>query len=226
MFFAFVIFIVLGSTPKIAPYINPLLDRYGKYLRTALLVLTFVPLGLLFVPDLIEIKETGGAALELLWIILFIPILSKVFNQSLAKKFILWRKELGILMGMLALVHGLQYFSFGNIFQNIMDTTFWASSLSIPFVTVGMIALVISILLLVTSNLYSQKKLKKYWKMLHRLVYPLLLLVILHVILIQWSKSGQMPWEELILPIIYFTLKIMEWRGISFFGPTKEVKGE
>lgn len=193
MFFAFVIFIVLGSTPKIAPYINPLLDRYGKYLRTALLVLAFVPLGLLFVPDLIEIKETGGAALELLWIILFIPILSKVFNQSLAKKFILWRKELGILMGMLALVHGLQYFSFGNIFQNIMDTTFWASSLSIPFVTVGMIALVISILLLVTSNLYSQKKLKKYWKMLHRLVYPLLLLVILHVILIQWSKSGQMP---------------------------------
>lgn len=226
MFFAFVIFIVLGSTPKIAPYINPLLDRYGKYLRTALLVLAFVPLGLLFVPDLIEIKETGGAALELLWIILFIPILSKVFNQSLAKKFILWRKELGILMGMLALVHGLQYFSFGNIFQNIMDTTFWASSLSIPFVTVGMIALVISTLLLVTSNLYSQKKLKKYWKMLHRLAYPLLFLVILHVILIQWSKSGQIPWEELILPIIYFTLKIMEWRGISFFGPTKEVKGE
>ena len=226
MFFAFIVFIVLGSTGKVAPYINPLLDRYGKHIRTALLVLSFASLGLLFFPGLIEINETGGAALELLWIILFIPILAKVFNQPLAKKFIPWRKELGILMGMLALVHGLQYFAFGNLFQNLMDGAFWASSLSIPFIAVGMVALILSTLLLVTSNLYSQKKLKKYWKTLHRLAYPLLILVIIHVILIQWSKSGQIPWEELVLPTIYFVLKIMEWRGISFFQPTKTAKGE
>jgi len=58
--------------------------------------------------------------------------------------------------------------------------------------------------------------------MLHRLVYPLLLLVVVHVILIQWSGSGQVPWEELLLPVVYFSLKIAEWRGISFFGPARK----
>lgn len=204
MIFIFIACIIIGSTNIVAPYINPLIDVYGKYIRIFLLVMAYSSIGLLFFPTLISINETGNTALEILWIILFIPILAKVFNQSLAKKFIPWRKELGILMGMLGLVHGLQYFAFGNILYNLMDGTYWASILSIPFLFVGMIALVISTLLLITSNIYSMKKMKKYWKMLHRLVYPLILLVVLHIILIQWAKSGQIPWEELILPAVYF----------------------
>lgn len=221
MLFVFIACIILGSTEKIAPYTNPLVDTYGKHIRIFLLAVAFSSPGLLFIPGLIDIKDTGEIALELLWIILFIPILAKVFNQSLAKKFIPWRKELGILMGMLGLVHGLQYFSFGGIVDNMMDGTFWTSIFNTPFLLVGTIALAISTLLLITSNIYSIKKMKKYWKILHRLVYPLLLLVVVHVILIQWARSGQIPWEELILPIIYFVLKIAEWRRISFFGPVK-----
>lgn len=68
--------------------------------------------------------------------------------------------------------------------KNIMDGAFWMSIFSIPFLLAGMVALGILTILLMTSNVYSMKKMKKYWKMLHRLVYPLLLLVVIHVILI------------------------------------------
>lgn len=159
--------------------------------------------------------------MELLWIILFIPILAKVLHRSLAKKLIPWRKELGILMGMTALVHSLQYFSVGGIIHNVTDGTFWAESLSIPFFTVGLITLLLSTILLITSNLSSQIKLKKNWKLLHRLAYPLLVLVIIHVILIKWSRTGQISWEEFGPLVIYGCLKIAEWRGISFFVPVK-----
>lgn len=101
MLFVFIACIVLGSTGKIAPYVNPLIDIYGKHIRIFLLAIAFSSPALLFVPGLLSISDTGEIAFELLWVILFIPILAKVFNQPLAKKFIPWRKELGILMGML-----------------------------------------------------------------------------------------------------------------------------
>lgn len=222
MFILFLLFIIIGSMERVNPYVNVFLDRYGKYIRTGLLVIAFASLGLLIDPGLINTKETGKWALELLWIILFIPILAKVFNRSLAKKFIPWRKELGILMGMLGLVHGLQYFAFGGIIASITSGAFWSSNFDMPFFAVGFIAMIISTLLLATSNLYSQKKLKKYWKHLHRLVYPLIILVLVHVMLVRQMKTGELSWDILIPTVVYFALKILEWRNISFFAPKKE----
>ena len=221
MFLLFVLFVVLGSTKWLAPYITPFIDSYGKYIRIFILVLAFASLGLVIDPNFVNIKETGEWALELLWILLFIPILAKVFNQSLAKKFIPWRKEIGILMGMIALTHGLQYFAFGGIIQSISNEMFWIKNLNMPFFVSGLIALVISTVLLVTSNLYSQKKLKKYWKHLHRFVYPLLVIVLVHVIFIKALKSGQADWAELAPIVPYFIFKVLEWKNISFFAPKK-----
>ena len=217
MFIIFFLLIVLGSTKWLSPYIDPFLNSYGKYIRIGILILSFATLGLLIFPEFINPKETGEWALELLWILLFIPIFAKVFNQSLAKKFIPWRKELGILMGMLGLVHGLQYFAFGGIITNLFDSNFWIAGFQMPFFVAGFIAVIISTALLVTSNLYSQIKMKKYWKILHRLVYPLLILVILHVAFIKSAKIGQISWEEFIPVIVYFGLKIAEWKRVSFF---------
>lgn len=41
MIFVFIAGVILGSTGKIAPYINPFLDAYGKYIRASLLVVAF-----------------------------------------------------------------------------------------------------------------------------------------------------------------------------------------
>jgi len=44
----------------------------------------------------------------------------------------------------------------------------------------GMMALVLTIPLVLSSNNYSVKKLGKFWKILHYLVYPIMFLLVLH----------------------------------------------
>lgn len=48
--------------------------------------------------------------MALLWLVLFIPIFSKVFGLELFTALMGLRKELGILMGVLAVVHSAIYF--------------------------------------------------------------------------------------------------------------------
>ena len=55
------------------------------------------------------VKESGEQAINVLWIILWLPILARVGNLSIARALMPLRKELGILMGTLAVVHGLGY---------------------------------------------------------------------------------------------------------------------
>lgn len=73
-----------------------------------LLFLSGLCLPLVFVGSLIE--PTGALALALLWLVLFIPIFSKVFGLGLFTALMGLRKELGILMGVLAVVHAAIYF--------------------------------------------------------------------------------------------------------------------
>lgn len=49
-----------------------------------------------------------------------------------------------------------------------------------PYIAVGAIAILIFTMMSVTSNKFSQKLLKKWWKRLHMLVYPVVGLVLVH----------------------------------------------
>jgi len=51
-----------------------------------------------------------------------------------------------------------------------------------PYIIVGAIALFGLLLLAVTSNRYSQRRLGKAWKKLHRLIYLILPLGLLHML--------------------------------------------
>ena len=55
------------------------------------------------------VKDTGERALDILWFLLFLPILARVFGLPIARMLMRYRKELGILMGMLAIVHSTLY---------------------------------------------------------------------------------------------------------------------
>lgn len=94
---------------------NSALDPVAKFLlghRVAigrvLVVSAFLSLPLVFVHA--TLGPTGSAAFFFLWFILFIPILAKVFGWKVFAAMIPLRKELGILMGTLALVHAATYF--------------------------------------------------------------------------------------------------------------------
>ena len=49
-----------------------------------------------------------------------------------------------------------------------------------PFITFGMLSFLGLVPLAVTSNRWSQRKLGKKWRSLHRLVYPIAILAVLH----------------------------------------------
>jgi methionine sulfoxide reductase heme-binding subunit len=72
----------------------------------------------------------------------------------------------------------------------------------------------LSVPLTLTSSTWVMRKMGKYWKMLHRLVYVIALLVILHIALIRGYKH--MDFGPIIFFALYLACKALEWRGFSF----------
>ena len=60
-----------------------------------------------------------------------------------------------------------------------------------PYIALGAIALVGLLMLAVTSTRWSMRKLGKRWKKLHRIVYPTLIVVLLHMLWVVRSDVGQ-----------------------------------
>ncbi|WP_321817583.1 MULTISPECIES: protein-methionine-sulfoxide reductase heme-binding subunit MsrQ [unclassified Paraburkholderia] len=77
-----------------------------------------------------------------------------------------------------------------------------------PFITVGFAAFVLLIPLAVTSTKAMVRKLGRRWQSLHRLIYAIGVLAILHF---WWLKSGK---HDLVLPKIYgaIMLALLGWR--------------
>lgn len=122
----------------------------------------------------------GRLSFYLLWIIAIPGILKrfKVKGNLRNIQIILMnnRRQLGILMFVLATMH---YF-WVRLFLYI--TNGFPTTLPL-YLTFGLLAFNLSILLLVTSNNFAVKKMKRWWQILHYLAYPIMLLLILHVTL-------------------------------------------
>ncbi|MCB5184292.1 sulfoxide reductase heme-binding subunit YedZ [Methylobacillus gramineus] len=102
------------------------------------------------------------------------------------------RRMLGLYMFFYASLHFLTYlwldhwFDWPEISQDILKH---------PYVLVGFLAFILSIPLAVTSNDGMVRKLKHRWKQLHRLVYPIAILVVLHYV---WLVK-----KDISQPLIY-----------------------
>ncbi len=130
------------------------------------------------------------------------------------------RKELGILMGSLAFVHGWGYIIRYPSF--IGDTSFWWQDGQVMYFWVWFIALMMTMPLLLTSNRWAIRKLWKNWKRLHRLAYGIVIFTILHIVLISWYKNPQTVWYtntdiliQFSILIVYFLGKTLEWKWIK-----------
>jgi sulfoxide reductase heme-binding subunit YedZ len=60
-----------------------------------------------------------------------------------------------------------------------------------PYIIVGALALLGLVALALTSNRYSQRRMGARWRQLHRLVYPILALALLHVLWVGRSDIGE-----------------------------------
>ncbi len=135
------------------------------------------------------LHATGEWSLRLLLITLTMTPLRRMLGQPWP---IQLRRMLGLFTFFYASLHFTlwlwvdQAFSWANIINDITER---------PYITVGFMAWLLLLVLAVTSNHYSIKRLGKSWKSLHRAVYVATIFGVLHFI---WLVKAD--WLE---PLIY-----------------------
>jgi len=142
--------------------------------------------------------ETGLWALRFFLITLCITPFRKLFKINWLIKL---RRMLGLFTFFYAGLHFISYVWLDQFFD-------WQEILidipKRPFITIGFVSFILLLALAITSTNTMQRRLKKKWKMLHRLVYIIPVLVIVHFI---WSLKADYT-EPFIYALIFFTLML------------------
>jgi len=98
------------------------------------------------------------------------------------------RRQLGLWAFAYAVLHLSAYlyfllgFDFGSFGTELVER---------PYIALGALALLGLLALAATSTRWSMRKLGKRWKQLHRLVYPVLLIVLLHMLWVVRADAGR-----------------------------------
>jgi sulfoxide reductase heme-binding subunit YedZ len=137
-------------------------------------------------------RGTGDWVLYFLCITLAVTPLRKFTGWNWLLKL---RREIGLFAFFYAFLHFMTFLWFDHFFD---VAEMWKDVLKRPFITVGFIAFVLLIPLAVTSTNGMIRRLGgKRWQWLHRLIYLIAPLGILHF---WWMKAGKHDFEQ---PIIF-----------------------
>lgn len=141
-------------------------------------------------------RSTGTWALVMLMVTLSFTPLKLIFNIAWPTQF---RRMAGLFMFFYACLHIISYawldhwFDWAEITKDIIKH---------PYVLVGFTAFVLSTPLAITSNNAMMRKLKERWKVLHRLVYAIAILGVVHY----WWLVKKDITEPLIYAFVLFVL--------------------
>lgn len=189
---------------------TPLTDRQGRFspLKATTLALALLPAAVIAywffthqlgpLPVKEALRHVGDWTIRLLVITLALTPLQRMLNYP---RIALIRRMLGVTTFAYALTHFILY-----IVNSKYDLGFVASEIALRFyLTIGFVALTGLSLLAVTSFDSAVRKLGKKWKMLHRLVYGIAVLGLLHYFIqtkIDVSPAVLMT-GFFILPMVY-----------------------
>jgi sulfoxide reductase heme-binding subunit YedZ len=178
--------------------------RQAGLIKGAVFVLALVPLlrmvyltltGQLVEPLEFITRSTGDWTLYFLCFTLTVTPLRRLTKWNWLIKL---RRMLGLYMFFYAFLHFMTFLWFDHFFD---VREMWKDVLKRPFITVGFIAFVLLIPLAVTSTNAMVKRLGgKRWQWLHRVIYVIAPLAILHF---WWMKAGKHNFTQ---PIIYGTV--------------------
>ena len=178
--------------------------RQAGLIKAAVFVLALVPLlrmvyltvtGQLVEPLEFITRGTGDWTLYFLCITLAVTPLRRLTKWNWLIKL---RRMLGLYMFFYGFLHFMTFLWFDHFFD---VAEMWKDVLRRPFITVGFIAFLLLIPLAVTSTNAMVKRLGgKRWQWLHRLIYVIAPLAILHF---WWMKAGKHNFTE---PIIFGTI--------------------
>lgn len=158
--------------------------------------------------------ETGDWALRFLLVTLSITPLRRVSGWL---TLVHLRRMLGLYAFFYASLHFLawlwldQDFAWGLLLEDVLKR---------PYITVGFTAFVLLIPLALTSNRYAIRRLGKRWKTLHQLVYPIVLLGVLHYL---WLVKADLL-EPLIYGLILVLLLIARVIRLPAWRPKNQVR--
>ena len=149
----------------------------------------------------------GHTALIILLITLALPILKKIKGLHFISR---CSRLIGLWSFTYASLHLLSYLAFVTGFSVAILTEDLTGR---PYAYIGMFAWLILLLLAVTSNAYSQRKLKRNWKLLHRFVNLALLAILVHVL---WVARSDLVWF-LLYSFVFVLLIWLKYPIIMFF---------
>ena len=149
------------------------------------------------------VDQTGEWAIQSLWLALTITPLRILTGVS---QWIRYRRMVGLFAFFYSLLHILAYsvLLIGlDLGQLINDLT------KRPYIIVGAIAFMAYLPLVITSTQSWQRKLKRHWVQLHRVVYLIAILALLHL---TWLKKVGLydSWPYLLILVLLFSLRIWE----------------
>ncbi len=121
--------------------------------------------------------ELGEIALQLLIIGLTITPLRRFFGVNLLK----FRRTFGLLAFTYVVLHLLVWL----VLDVGILSQIWNDILKRPYITIGMLALVLMVPLAITSNNWSVRRLGPAWRKLHRLTYAAVVLAAVHFIMVK-----------------------------------------
>lgn len=117
--------------------------------------------------------------------------------------FMSWRRHLGLISAAYALTHlvlwGLDQGAFSRMASEIIKR---------PHITVGMVAVIIYLMLSVTSNRASIKRLGRSWQKVHWWIHPLAALVVVHHV---WSLKTIYEPEWIIQLVLIVGIWVSKW---------------
>lgn len=161
-----------------------------KYHQKISLIFWWLPvLVLLSLFKPFEQKEYWELAWNLLLIIIFISPIAQITNSKILKRLLLYRRQLWITMGFLALVHVFLFYYNIWDFLYFLKKDFYVINWSPTFLFFWFIAILLIIPLLLTSNNLSMRILKRNWKKIQRLVYFVFILTWIHISILKWEDD-------------------------------------
>lgn len=192
------------------------LTRHLFVIKRLILVVAHLSLFGLFFPEMR--KDFGSMAEVLLFGILFLSPLSKIFRMRLLLQMMSLRRELGIFMAYLVTVHVTGFFIDPQwlvlLTEPYLKGGVWALD---PGLLFGIAAYLLTLPLLLTSNAFAQRSLGKYWKPLHRIVYVVFVFTVMHHMLIRGRVDPGSLFQAAVLILAYISVKILAWK--SFLPP-------
>ena len=185
-----------------------------RLLKVSVFILCLIPISLLFYKLYIDdlganpfealTRQSGEWTLRFLLITLSLTPLKILISKSWPLKF---RRMLGLFVFFYATIHLLTYIWFDQFFD---WSEIWVDIVKRPFITMGMLSWLILLPLAITSSNIIKKRVGRYWKNLHRLVYLVGVLVLLHFFML---VKADIWWPALYSLIFIALMSVRIWKS-------------